>query len=154
MLRARDVMTADPLTVSEDTGVQEVADLLLRTHYHGLPVVDSEGRLVGLVTDSDLVDRTKRIHLPTVLTILDSYIPITGFRQYTEDLRKATAATVGDLCTRAVDWVGLDCDLNEITTLLSEHHIHTVPVVDEDGKVIGIISNTDVIRCLSQRGGE
>ncbi|KPV40205.1 hypothetical protein AN478_08755 [Thiohalorhabdus denitrificans] len=152
MPKAREIMTPDPVTVTEDTGVQEVAELLLETQHHGVPVVDEDNRLVGLVTDSDLVDSNKRIHLPTMITILDTLIPISGVKQYEEDLRKATATTAGDLCTRDVDYVTPEADLSEVATLLSEHHIHIVPVLDEDQKLLGIVTNTDIIRALSQRG--
>lgn len=150
MAQANDIMTPNPATVTEDTGVQEVARILLETQHHGVPVVDTENRLVGIVTDRDLVDRTKRIHLPTVITILDTLIPLGGFKQYAEDLRKATATTAGDLCTREVDYVYSDADFYDVTTLLSEHHIHLVPVLDEQLHLLGVISDTDVIRAVSQ----
>ncbi|HKJ71697.1 MAG TPA: CBS domain-containing protein [Gammaproteobacteria bacterium] len=151
MPTARDIMTADPVSVTEQTGVQEVAQILLESHHHGVPVVDADNRLVGLVSDSDLVDSTKRIHLPTMITILDTLIPIGGFKQYAEDLRKATATTAGDLCTRGVDYVLPDADVDDVATLLSEHHIHLVPVLDADERLLGVITNTDIIRVLSQR---
>ncbi len=152
MPKARDIMASDPITVTETTGVQEVAEILLNSHHHGVPVVDAENRLVGIVTDADLVDRTKRVHLPTVITILDTLIPIAGFKQYSEDLRKATATTAGDLCTREVDYVYPDAEMDTIATLLSEHHIHLVPVLDEDNKLLGVITNTDIIRALTKSG--
>lgn len=151
MPKAGDIMTPDPVSVTESTGVQELAQVLLDSHHHGVPVVDPENRLVGMVTDADLVDTNKRIHLPTVVTILDILIPIAGFKQYAEDLRKATATTAGDLCTRGVDYVLPDADMNDVATLLSEHHIHMVPVLDEEEKLLGVITNTDIIRALSQR---
>ena len=151
MPKARDIMTPDPVSVTEATGVQEVAQILLDSHHHGVPVVDADNRLVGVVTDADLVDTNKRIHLPTMITILDTLIPIAGFKQYAEDLRKATATTAGDLCTRGVDYVLPDAAMNDVATLLSEHHIHLVPVLDEDEKLLGVITNTDIIRALSQR---
>jgi len=151
MPKARDIMTPDPVSVTETTGVQELAQVLLDTHHHGVPVVDEANRLVGVVTDADLVDTNKRIHLPTVVTILDVLIPISGFKQYAEDLRKATATTAGDLCTRGVDYVLPDAEMNDVATLLSEHHIHLVPVLDEAEKLLGVITNTDIIRALSQR---
>ena len=152
MPKAREIMTTEPVTVTEDTGVQDAADILVQQPYHALPVVDADNRLVGLVTDSDLVDRNKRVHLPTVITILDSYIPIAGFKQFADDLRKATATTVGELCTRDVDFVRPEAELDEVATLLGEHHIHTVPVLDEEDRLLGIITNTDIIRALSGRG--
>ena len=151
MPKARDIMTPDPVAVTEATGVQEVAQILLDSQHHGVPVVDSDNRLVGVVTDADLVDSTKRIHLPTMITILDTLIPIAGFKQYSEDMRKATATTAGDLCTRGVDYVLPDAEVGDVATLLGEHHIHLVPVVDADEKLLGVITNTDIIRVLSQR---
>ncbi len=152
MSKASEIMTPEPVTVTEETGVQEVARIMLEAQHHGVPVVDAENRLVGIVTETDLVDSTKRIHLPTVITILDTLIPIGGFRQYAEDLRKATATTAGELCTRDVDYVLPDADLQDVATLLSEHHIHMVPVLDEAGRLLGVITNTDVIRALSREG--
>lgn len=152
MPKARDIMTADPVSVTEDAGVQEVAEILLDTRHHGVPVVDADNRLVGVVSDADLVDRTKRVHLPTMITILDTLIPISGFKQYSEDLRKATATTAGDLCTREVDFVYPDAEMDTVATLLSEHHIHIVPVLDEEQKLLGVITNTDIIRALTPGG--
>jgi CBS-domain-containing membrane protein len=151
MPTAQQIMTTDPVAVTESTGVQEAAEILVNQPYHALPVVDEENRLVGLVTDSDLVDRNKRVHLPTVVTILDSYIPIAGFKQFADDLRKATATTVGELCSRNVDYVTPEAELDEVATLLGEHHIHTVPVLDDQQRLLGLITNTDIIRALSER---
>ena len=76
MLKAKDVMSRDVITVAPETGVTEIARLLLEKRFNGVPVVDSNGDLVGLICQSDLIAEQKKLPIPSVFTILDAFIPI------------------------------------------------------------------------------
>ncbi|MBU2786044.1 CBS domain-containing protein, partial [Acidithiobacillus ferriphilus] len=91
MKTAQDIMTREAITVLADDSVQKVGELLLSSGHHSLPVVDGDGHLVGMIGERDLIDAHRKVHLPTMLTILDGLIPLGGMHEYEEELRKVTA---------------------------------------------------------------
>ena len=74
MLTAKDIMTTNVITVQKDTSVNELAEILWKNKISGAPVLDDEGNVVSVVTESDLIDQTKQVHIPTMISILDSVI--------------------------------------------------------------------------------
>lgn len=148
---ARDVMQRDVKTVSPDATVQEVAEILADAAYTGLPVVDDEGKLVGVVTEADLLVRVKRLNLPTVFPFLGGVIFLESPRRFEEELRKATAALVGDVMTRDVVTVTEDTPLHELATIMVEKKVNRLPVV-EDGRLVGLVTRDDLIRAIHLQG--
>ena len=149
MLIAKDIMTRDVITVKKDTGVSELADILTRNRISGAPVVDDSGRLLGVVTESDLVEQSKSLHLPTVFTILDSVIFLESAKHFEKELKKMTGAKVEDVYTEKPLVVGPDTPIREIATIMAEKKVYTIPVIDGD-KLVGIIGKADVVRASSK----
>lgn len=149
MLTAKDIMTKDVITVKKDTGVSELADILTKNRISGAPVVDDSGRLLGVVTESDLVEQSKSLHLPTVFTILDSVIFLESAKHFEKELKKMTGAKVEDVYTEKPVAVNLDTPIREIATIMAEKKVYTIPVVDGD-KLVGIIGKADVVRASAK----
>ena len=149
MLIAKDIMTRDVITVKKDTGVSELADILTRNRISGAPVVDDSGRLLGVVTESDLVEQSKSLHLPTVFTILDSVIFLESAKHFEKELKKMTGAKVEDIYTEQPLVVGPDTAIREIATIMAEKKVYTIPVIDGD-KLVGIIGKADVVRASAK----
>ncbi|MEG3639110.1 CBS domain-containing protein [Magnetococcus sp. PR-3] len=147
-LKARELMNQDPKTVTVDATVHEVAILLAQKSICAVPVLD-EGVLVGIITEGDLIDRVKQVHLPTLINILDAVIPIGGNHQYEEDLRKVAACKASEIMTPTLISVDPESDLTKVATVLGEQHISVVPVVGE-GRLLGLIDKSDVIRGMLQ----
>ncbi len=143
-MEARDIMTREVISVPSDMPVKEIARLMRQKGIRGVPVIDGD-LLLGVVTEGDLIDRVKKIHLPTVVTILDTAIPIAGEHQYQEDLRKAAARTAADIMTTELVVVEENTSMAEVATALSEDHASLLPVMRGDS-VVGVISKSDVIR--------
>nr|CRH04793.1 Conserved protein of unknown function. CBS(cystathionine-beta-synthase) domain containing membrane protein [Candidatus Magnetococcus massalia] len=143
-MKARELMNADAKRVGTEASVHEVALLLADKSICAVPVVD-EGVLVGIITEGDLIDRVKQVHLPTIVNILDAVIPLGGGHQYEEDLRKIAACKAGEIMTGAVISVDPEADISKVATVLSEQHVTVVPVVGE-GQLLGLIDKSDVIR--------
>jgi CBS domain-containing protein len=146
-LVARDIMTADPVTISSETTVTEAARLMSEKRIGALPVVD-KGVMVGLVTEGDLIMQDVKVHFPTYLSLLGGYVFAPGASdRFEHSLRKAVAASVADVMTREPVTVTPDALVTDVATLLVERDIARVPVMDGE-TVIGIISKSDIVRSL------
>jgi CBS-domain-containing membrane protein len=149
MLKARDIMTREVITVKPDTTVEELARILMEHHISGVPVVDDAGELVGIVTENDLINKEKRLHIPTVVRIFDAFIYLESSKRFEEDIRKMVATKVGDICSMEVVTVEEDTPLAEIATIMSEKDIHLLPVMKE-GRMAGIIGKEDIVRAVTE----
>lgn len=149
MLKAKDIMTTEVITVDENLSVKDLAKILADNKISGVPVVDGEKKIIGVVTESDLIDRAKKVHIPTVMRLFDSYVFLESPERMEKDLKKMSAATVKDICNKKVVSVTPNTPLDEIATLMAEKKVHTLPVLDK-GELQGIIGKSDIIRTLAQ----
>jgi CBS domain-containing protein len=147
MLKARDIMTKEVITVSPDMEITKAAKILLERRINGLPVVDAFGRLVGILCQSDLVVQQKRFPIPSVFTLLESFIPLTSMKRIDKEVEKIAALTVKQAMTTDPVTVGPNTDIEEVARLMVDKKYHTLPVVDGD-KVVGIVGKEDVLKTL------
>ena len=147
MQKAQDIMTKDVITVTPATTVTELALLLASHKIGGAPVIDSSGALLGVVTESDLIDQKKKIHIPTVVTILDSVFYLENPDKMEKEMKKIAGSTVGDIYSKDPLTVTEDTPLDEIATLMAEKNVHTLPVMQGD-TLVGVIGKKDVIKTL------
>lgn len=147
MLKARDVMTRVLITVSPDTTIEDLGRLFIEKNVSGAPVVDSEGRLIGIVTENDLINKNSRLHIPTVLRLFDAFIPL-GSSRLEQEIKKMAASTVGDICSRKVVSIDEDASLEDIATIMTDRKIHLLPVL-KDGRLTGIIGKKDLIKGIA-----
>jgi CBS domain-containing protein len=147
MLKARDIMTTEVISVHPGTEIVEAAKLLLEHHFNGLPVVDEEGRLKGMISQDDLISQQRKIPLPSYFILLDSLIPLKSPKNIEKAIRKISAVTVGDAMTPDPITVTPESSLEDIATIMVKHNIHTLPVLDQ-GKLVGIIGKEDILRTL------
>lgn len=144
MLKAKDIMTKDVITVKTDTTIEELARTLMKNQISGVPVVDDKGKVVGVVTENDLISKNSRLHIPTILRLFDAYIPL-GTSRLETDIKRMTATTVNDICSKEVITIDSEASLEYIATLITERKIHLLPVLKE-GKLVGIIGKKDLIK--------
>ncbi len=147
MPKVADVMTRDVITVTPDTPLRELASILSEKHINGLPVVDVNGNLLGVVCESDLVNQNKPLHIPTVFVILDSVIPLENPWRLQKEFKRLAATTVGDIYSRPAVSVDPETDLSEVAQIMSKRKVYTLPVI-EGGKLVGVVGKADVIRSL------
>jgi CBS domain-containing protein len=147
MLTAADVMTRNPIIVTRDTTVENLAKVFLQHHISTVPVTDSEGRLVGVVTETDLVEQDRNLHLPTIVTLFDWVFYLEDDSRFQRELRKITGRTVADLCTADVISVSPATTIDRIADIMAEKRISSVPVVEGD-RLVGIVARIDLIRTM------
>lgn len=149
MLTAKEIMTKEVITVTPDTPVEKVAGILFEKKISGAPVVDDEGNLIGVVTESDLIDQKKKFHIPTVISILDSVIFLDSAKKIEKEINKMTGALVKDISTQEPISISEDTPVDEIATIMSEKKVHTLPVL-RDGTLVGVVGKTDIIKTLTK----
>lgn len=147
MEKAKDIMTTKVHTVSPETTVVELARLLAEFNIGGAPVLDETGQLLGVVTESDLIDQKKKVHIPTVVTILDSFFYLESPEKMEKEVKKMAGATVGDIYSTGPVTVSEDSSIEEIATIMAEQNVHTLPVL-RDGLLVGVIGKQDIIKTL------
>jgi CBS domain-containing protein len=153
MLLVKEIMTTDLITVGPDTEVSKAATLLLDNHINGAPVVDSSGKLVGILCQSDLIFQQKKLSLPSFFTFLDGFIPLTGMKEMEKEIRKVSATTVEQVMTPDPVTVQTDTPVQEVASLMVEKRYHTIPVM-EGGALVGILGKEDVLRTVLPRPEE
>lgn len=151
MLTAKDIMTKDVVTVSLDMPVEDLASILCEKKISGAPVLDATGGLFGVVTESDLIDQAKKLHIPTVVTILDSVIFLEKPGRFEQEIKKMAGRSVKDICAKSAITVTLDTPLEELASIMAEKKMHTLPVVDQ-GRLVGVVGKSDIIRTLIRSG--
>lgn len=147
MLKAKDIMTREIVTVYPDTEVVQAAKLMLDKHISGLPVVDKEGHVKGIICQSDLMAQQRKIPLPSFFILLDGAISLTSPQQIENEIRKMSAVKVSEAMTPDPITVDTETGLEDIATLMVKHNIHTLPVLDQ-GWLVGVIGKEDVLRTL------
>jgi len=152
MLKAKDIMTRDVITVEPTTTVEDLARLLTRHQISGAPVVDDDGNLIGIVTENDLIRKNSRLHIPTILRLFDAFITI-GTSKLEAEIKKMAASTVGEICTRDVITISDETSMEEIATIMTEKKVHLLPVLKE-GKLAGIVGKKDLIRGVAGEASE
>jgi CBS domain-containing protein len=150
MITARDIMTTNLITLAPDMNFSSAARILLENHINGAPVVDEDGKIVGVLCQSDLVAQHKKMPMPTLITLLDSFVRLTPARELEKQARKIAAMTVGEAMTRNPVTVKPDTGIEAIAGLMVDSSLHTLPVVTE-GRLVGIIGKEDVLRTLLSR---
>lgn len=149
MLTAADIMTRTVHSVRAETSIEDLARIFIETGVSTLPVVDAAGRVEGIVTETDLVEQNKPLHIPTVISIFDWVLYLESEKNFREQVEKMTARKVGEICTREVVTCTPETPVAEIAALMVDHKAHLIPVV-EAGKVVGVVARLDIIRAMGR----
>jgi CBS-domain-containing membrane protein len=147
MLQAKDIMTKDVITVKPESTVEALARLLMDNKISGVPVVDEEKKIIGIVTENDLISKNKRLHIPTIMRLFDAFI-LLGSGRMEDEIKKMAATIVDEICTKKVLTIQEDLSLEDIATIMAEQHIHLLPVLRDD-VVVGIVGKADMVRAMT-----
>jgi CBS domain-containing protein len=144
----RDLMTTDVLAFQPTDEVRAAMAALVEKGVDAAPVVDG-GRVVGLLSTGDLIVAAGEVHVPNVISLLGASIELPGERKrFEEDLRRAVGGTVGDVMTRDPQTIDPDSTMEQAATLMHTHDVSRLPVVDGEGRLVGILARGDVVRSL------
>jgi CBS domain-containing protein len=145
-MKVRDIMTTPAPSVAPDTRVSEIARAMLADQTLCLAVVDSDGSLLGAVTQTDLVAKHARVHVPRYLGFLGGVIPLETHRGE-EGLRRILAVTAADLLSEDVPSVAPDTEIDDAATLLVDERAEALFVIENDD-LVGLLTKAHIIRLL------
>lgn len=144
----KDIMTKKVIAVGEDDTVQRCANLLTTHNLSGLPVIDDKGKVKGIVTEGDLIKRASRINAPAALEVLGGILYLESPRKFMDEIKRSMANIARDIMTKDVITVSPDKTIEDAATLLVQKNIKRLPVVDNEEKLIGIVSRKDIMKYL------
>jgi CBS domain-containing protein len=142
-------MATDVLATTVGTSIPAVARTMCENGISGLPVVDEEGNLVGIITEADIVSHEIQVDTPAFIPFLDAIIRM-PWDTSEDDLRRVLATTAGELMTAPVYSVTVDATVRDVATLMFERKVNPVPVLDRERRVIGIVSRSDIVRLVAE----
>ncbi|MFA7079176.1 MAG: CBS domain-containing protein [Syntrophomonas sp.] len=148
----KDIMTKDVLTVRPSEKVEKVARILVENKISGIPVVDEQNHVVGIITEKDLMIKASELRVPFYLTLFDSIIFLENPIRFNNDLKKYTATYVQEAMTEKVIIVPEDTPVSEVVAIMQKRRINRVPVIRND-KLVGIVTRNDILKAMVERDG-
>jgi CBS domain-containing protein len=144
-----DVMSRDPIMVKPQTPIKEAIKILAEQRISGLPVVDDAGSLVGVISETDLLWQETGVEPPVYIMFLDSVIFLENPARHEQELHKALGQTVGEVMSTNPVTVESEQPLRKAAKLMQEKSIRRLAVVNDQGRVIGILTPGDIVRAMA-----
>jgi CBS domain-containing protein len=152
MMKIQEAMQKDVIRFQPEDRIVEVAQSLRENKISGAPVVNKEGHVVGIISEGDIM-RLLEVHSPRINLILPAPLDLIELPvrmkyeldEIAEDMNKAASILIGEIMTKEVITIGPDEDISDAAQLMDTHDIKRLPVVDDTGKMIGIVTRGDII---------
>ena len=147
--RVRNIMTTEVISVHPETRVSEVARLMSENSISGLPVVDDNNQVLGVITELDMIVRNTRFKMPSFFMILDMIFYLETPRHFENRLEHMLGTTAAEIMSEPAVTIAPDATIEELAEIMVEQRKNPIPVVD-NGQLIGIVSRNDIIRQMAQ----
>jgi CBS domain-containing protein len=156
MAIAGDIMDSEAGSVRPDDDARAAIDFLAKSDHGAVAVVDDEGTVVGIVSESDLVlsDEESDLHLPHYLNIMGGIVFIGSMKGFEERLEKAFATKVSDLMSADPITVPTYESAARVAKKIADSHHNHLPVVDEDGRLAGMVTRADALAAIVDDGSD
>ena len=149
MLKVKDLMTKEVLTVPPDMSVKEAARLLFEKEISGLPVANQENKIIGMITEKDLI----AMALPNYLEKLGDFDFILDEEPFLKKIADADKVKVKDIMRKEVLCVDEDTPLPEVARLMIINKVRRIPVLDKSKNLVGIIARADIVKEIARKTG-
>lgn len=153
MYKAKDIMSAPAISVTENHTLQEVLELMAENNFSGLPIVDSDNKVIGIISNTDIIRYSQQssvIPLSNLSGWISPYANITDLALVRKGFEMLNKTKTGQIMTKKVYTVNPDTDATEIAQLMNQRKINRVPVVDNDDKLVGIVTRGNMVQCMAK----
>jgi CBS domain-containing protein len=147
-MHARDIMKKGVVFAYEDDSIEDVLEILMKNNVSGIPILDKNRMVIGVVTEQDLITKEKGLNIPSYIEFVASILFIDGDLKYNTNQEKIITLTAKEIMSAPVYTVYLDATIEEIASVMVNRRINRVPVIDKDRKLVGIIGRSDLLPLL------
>lgn len=147
-MQVKEIMTTEVISVKPGDPVEDCARLLQEHNISGLPVTDEARKVVGIITEGDLIRRASRVKAPGYLEILGGLIYLGSPAKFVAELQRAMSLEAGKMMSKEVITVSPEDSVERAATLMVDNRVSRLPVVDGEGVLLGIVSRRDVMTSL------
>lgn len=144
----KEIMTTDVVTIGPKMSVHGLAELFVEKNISGTPVVDGEGKLLGVALEEGVIFQDKKVHLPTFMHVAMGFITL-GIKRFDEEVKKITAVKVEDIMEKDIVILSENMTIEDAATLMLEKEAYYCPVT-EGGKLTGVVTKKDIVRAIAQ----
>ena len=149
---ASDIMEKYVVTASPDTPIYDLVRLFVNNKISAIPVVDDEEKLIGIVTDGDLLYKKVKLHVPHYVNLLGANIYYNGLSEYDKGFKKLLACTAQDMMTKNVIIAAPDADVEQLAGVMVAEHLKVIPIV-KNKHVVGIVTRRNILAELYEEFG-
>ena len=146
--RAKDIMTTDVIVANKNDIIANVANLLIKEKIGGLPVVDEENKVVGIISETDIMKKESHVDSPRMLNFIQGIIFLDHMKKFEDEMRAIAAYKVEDLMSKDIITVNENDTFDYVANVMINKSINRVPVVDENNFLKGIICRYDIIKAM------
>jgi CBS domain-containing protein len=144
----KDFMTTDPVTIAATATIEDAIRVMEENNISGLPVVDDQGTLVGILSEGDLLSRESPMKPPLFLSLLGGVIYFESPSQFHQHMKKSLGMLVQDLMTAKPIVTKPDLPLTQAAQIILDRKVNRLPVVDDQGHLVGIITRHDLVQAM------
>ena len=146
--RAKDIMTTDVIVANKNDIIANEANLLIKEKIGGLPVVDEENKVVGIISETDIMKKESHVDSPRMLNFIQGIIFLDDMKKFEDEMRAIAAYKVEDLMSKDIITVNENDTFDYVANVMINKSINRVPVVDENNFLKGIICRYDIIKAM------
>ncbi len=153
MFKAKDIMSAPAISISGEKTLQEAIEMLAEKRISGFPVVDNLGKIIGIISDTDIIRYSQKLNIVPHTSLsgwISPYADIGDLASMKKGYDLFGKTTVKEVMTKKVYSVHEDADAPDVAKLMSRRNINRIPVVDNDGKLVGIVTRADMVQCMAK----
>ncbi len=153
-LTVKDIMTKNVTSVHQEISLFDAHEIMVRSNFDGVPVVDAQGHVIGILTEYDMISKASVMHLPTLqklITHFQSFIDQGGFAEFRKELKELQDLTVLSIMNRDPLMLPADTTFETVVETFFKHHrVNPIPIVDDKGVLVGIVSRYDILKIFEQ----
>ena len=154
---AKDMMTANVVSVHPEMSLFEAHEIIARSNFNGVPVVDGERHVIGILTEYDMLSKASAMHLPTLQKLaghLQGFVDKGGLSEYRKELEDLKNITVSAIMNHDPLVLSVATPFETVVeTFYAHHRVNPIPIVNENNILVGIISRFDILKILGKLSG-
>ena len=150
----QEIMNKYPITIGKEEQLTEVAKLMVKHNLTAISVVDDNNKLIGIISEGDLLYKKVRPHAPHYINILGANIYYGGIGEYDAQFKKLVATKVEEIMTTEVITAYADAEVEVTVGAMVEKHLKNLPVVDDAYHLVGMVSRHDIMKLIAEEQGK